>query len=84
MIEKNDWRLIDQMDYLYKETVTYKYYEIRSESWDHDHCEFCTDKFDKPRQKGYATKDDYYWICETCYEDFKNMFQFQLVADRTS
>ena len=44
--------------------------------WDHDHCAFCWAKFadvDGPEilREGYATPDDYYWICPTCFTDFR-------------
>lgn len=28
---------------------------------------------------GYHTSDFYYWICEECFEDFRVMFNFQIV-----
>ncbi|MBM2824639.1 MAG: hypothetical protein HW402_303 [Dehalococcoidales bacterium] len=28
---------------------------------------------------GYATIDDYYWICENCFQDFKEMFAWNVV-----
>lgn len=30
-------------------------------------------------QIGYCTGDCYYWICEECYEDFKNLFKWTVV-----
>ena len=45
-----------------------KYIKI-SDAWDHDHCECCWTKFSREGSsdaldEGYATKDNYYWICE--------------------
>ena len=48
-------------------------------SWDHDHCEFCSSKFEvapEPDQSpiGYATTNDYSWICEQCFPDYHERF----------
>ncbi len=59
-----------------------------SESWDHDHCEFCWAKFAEEilipdsLHEGYATADNYRWICEACFEDFKDQFGWRLIEDR--
>ena len=81
---EEDWRLRNQEKYLLGKTLTWKRYTTRSEEWDHDHCAFCWQKFmdqDLPdvHREGYATEDDYYWICKICYEDFKDRFQWKLV-----
>jgi hypothetical protein len=26
--------------------------------------------------EGYATQEDYYWVCKTCFDDFKAMFSW--------
>ncbi len=30
---------------------------------------------------GYATQDDYRWICEKCFADFKNTFDWKVVDE---
>jgi hypothetical protein len=87
MVDKNDWRLVGQEKYLYGATLRWKRYTPPSEEWDHDHCVFCWAKFmdvDRPNilREGYATEDNCYWICEQCFGDFKEMFQWRL-ADNT-
>jgi len=82
---EDDWRLTNQEKYLFGKTLRWKRYTTRSEEWDHDHCAFCWQKFmdqDLPdvHREGYATEDDYYWICKTCYLDFKDRFQWKLAA----
>jgi hypothetical protein len=57
---------------------------LKNPSWDHDHCEFCWAKFmieDYPDvlHEGYSTLDDYRWICENCFQDFKEMFGWKVV-----
>lgn len=48
---------------------------------DHNHCCFCWEKFmietaDK-NPFAYCTDDDEYWICKTCYNDFKKKFKWK-------
>lgn len=31
--------------------------------------------------QGYATQDDYRWICESCFEDFKEMFEWTVIDE---
>ncbi len=75
----NDWRLRNQEDYLKSEVLIKSKYKKPSEKWDHDHCDFCFEKFsenDGDLHEGYCTKDKRIWICEECYEDFKEDFNF--------
>jgi hypothetical protein len=58
----------------------------RNRGGDHDHCAFCWAKFmveDRPDvlHEGYATADDAHWICEPCFQDFRERFHWQLMAD---
>ncbi len=83
IIRKDDWRLSGQERYLQGATLYWKPYTRYREDWDHDHCEFCWAKFmvedySDVLHEGYATEDDYRWICESCFEDFKDMFEFKL------
>ncbi len=81
MIEEDDWRLLrGQEDYLSGKTLYFRKWKAPSEELDHDHCEFCWDKFsDYPDtlHEGYTTEDNCYWICQTCYDDFKEMFKWK-------
>jgi hypothetical protein len=75
----NDWRLQGQEKYLHGCQWTWKRYRKHSDEWDHDHCAFCSGKFMEPGtpaalDEGYSTKQDYYWVCETCFDDFKGRF----------
>jgi hypothetical protein len=33
--------------------------------------------------EGYATQDDYFWICERCFQDFRDKFRWKVIADAT-
>jgi len=87
MREENDWRLQGQETYLKGVQLWWKTYTRYSESWEHDHCEFCWAKFmveDVPDvlHEGYATEDNYRWICEQCFEDFKDLFGWEVMRVR--
>ena len=78
MLKQNDWRLTNQMNYLYGKTLVHENYKKFSDSWDHDHCEFCNDKIGEDTKLYYCTLDHYHWICEKCFEDFKNIFNWKV------
>jgi hypothetical protein len=85
MTEKNDWRLQGQEKYLKGVSLTLKPYSKYRERWDHDHCSFCNAKFmeqDHPGtlHEGYATDDNYHWVCTQCFEDFKDLFQLKVAT----
>ncbi len=33
--------------------------------------------------EGYATQDYYHWICERCFQDFRQQLRWTVVADAT-
>ena len=79
MVGKEDWRLTGQEKYLKGASLEWKTYTRYREGWEHDHCEFCWAKFMETagpeiHTEGYATQDNYRWICKPCFEDFKEMF----------
>ena len=78
----SDWRLQGQERYLKGVELCWSRYEPYREGWDHDHCEFCGRKFactGGDLTEGYRTLDGYHWISKDCYEDFKNLFNWQIV-----
>ena len=86
MLEQNDWRLTSQEKYLMNAQLRKQPYVAPSPQWDHDHCEFCWAKFMEGEHgdvlhEGYCTKDEKCWICEQCYQDFKEMFRFAVIDD---
>ena len=79
MLEKEDWRLTDQEEYLLKKTLYLRKWRTPSAGWDHDHCEFCGETFSEfpdTLHEGYTTADGYDWICKQCFADFKERFQW--------
>lgn len=71
-----------------------KPYKRWSESWDHDHCNLCMEKFVQAptadldaRTEGYAAvgrgpegQDDYHWVCGGCFSDFCDRFGWTVAA----
>ena len=78
MKKENDWRLTNQINYLFDKQLKFSKYVKHSDIWEHDHCEFCYEKFFNESQHGYSTLDNYYWICENCFNDFHEMFEWTL------
>ena len=80
---QGDWRLTNQMNYLYRKSMK-KAEFITTKTNDHEHCEFCWDKFGEHEgllKSGYCTLDRYHWVCDKCFNDFKNQFEWQLVDE---
>lgn len=79
----DDWRFFGQEKYLTGVTLHFKKYSDRKTSADHDHCSFCCDKFSDSIPdcllQGYTTVDDYHWICENCFGDFKDHFKWSVI-----
>jgi len=82
---EDDWRLdlartpefYAQFEWEFK-----KWTQTRS-NWDHDHCEFCREKiYDTEKKKvtndGWTNRDDYHWICDDCFKDFKQEFKWKI------
>ena len=83
MPEQDDWRRQGQEMYLKGATLSFKKYTAQGESWDHDHCEFCGAKFMETGNgeiltEGYVTENNYRWICQQCFDDFKGEYAWKL------
>lgn len=81
MVDPNDWRLQGQEHYLQRATLHWSRWTRPRPNWDHDHCSFFWAKFGEEELPGalhfgYTTADDYYWICEQCFSDFKDQFRW--------
>jgi hypothetical protein len=78
-----DWRLADQDKYLSGVTLARRQWRESRPGWDHDHCEFCFAKFGDERlpdvlREGWTTPDEYRWICDICFGDFKAQFDWRI------
>jgi hypothetical protein len=85
-MDKTDWRLSSgQEKYLTGITLTHRQWRESRPGWNHDHCEFCWAEFaaqDMPDvlHEGWTTPDEYRWICETCFRDFRDSFNWVIVG----
>jgi hypothetical protein len=82
-VARNDWRLHGQEKYLRGRPWSRRRYSASRPGWDHDHCSFCNAKLMEVRapdvlDEGYATEDQYYWVCPPCFDDFREMFAWTL------
>lgn len=81
MIAQDDWRLNGQEVSLQGVTLVYQPWKPANPQNDHDHCAFCWEKFadyDGCLHAGYSTENRDEWICEACFNDFKDRFQWRL------
>ncbi|MBQ8550243.1 MAG: hypothetical protein IJ426_02760 [Clostridia bacterium] len=84
MLEKDDWRLLNQKEYLMAAKLVKTTYKQKNEGNDHEHCSFCWEKFSENRDdlnEGFCTSDGRHWICEDCLDDFKEMFNFEVIEN---
>lgn len=85
-MSEEDWRRTGQEAYLAEIELEWKRYSKHSEEWDHDHCEFCWVKFmeepgDEILTEGYNTLDGCRWVCQSCFEDFKEEFNWKVIRE---
>jgi hypothetical protein len=88
MSDEQDWRLTCQANYLQGVAIRRAVYKRPSEAWDHDHCEFCWAKFsehdyqDEPTlHVGYVANEGLHWICDRCFRDFRERFQWRVLEE---
>lgn len=83
MADDIDWRLQGQERYLHRAVLRRRLYRPDPEKpdRDHDHCEFCWAKFiveilPDVLHTGYCTEAKDRWICDQCFADFSDRFQW--------
>ncbi|MDR3076074.1 MAG: hypothetical protein LBU26_02135 [Synergistaceae bacterium] len=79
---RNDWRFQGQDKYLNEAELLHMPYLPYSEQWEHEHCDFCTAKisnYEGDLHIAYCTINKRHWICEECFNDFKDMFKWKVV-----
>jgi len=84
----SDWRLQGQERYLTGIALIRRHWRQSRANWDHDHCEFCgatfgADNEDDVLHEGWASPDEYRWICDVCFGDFREQFKWHVNAGLT-
>ena len=91
----DDWRIRDQEDYLVGETLMHKRFisnlhpilmpsDDPRKYNDHEHCAFCLYKFMEDCSiDRYCTLDEKNWICQKCFDDFKELFKWSVIEELT-
>lgn len=79
MIETDDWRLLNDVDYLQEEYLNpTNGEEIVLHAPDLKTCIFCWDQVRNDRHQWWFLPEDLSCcICETCFQDFKEMFRWK-------
>jgi hypothetical protein len=85
MVDESDWRWSNGGEYLVGLTFYQRRWTMTRPEWDHDHCELCFAKFmaedavdAEILHDGYATEDQYRWLCEQCFADFRDHFRWSI------
>ena len=94
---EDDWRLSGNEGLFRGAVFTRQAYRRWSPEWDHDHCPFCWASFSEADSagdiegalyEGYSTagppadpQDDYYWVCPSCFDDFREHLEWSVCAD---
>lgn len=79
--DNQDWRDRGQGKYFAGVVFTLQTYQPPSAQWDHEHCEYCFAKITADstiadsHQVAYASADKRWWVCETCFADFRLVHQ---------
>ena len=76
----SDWRLNGQERYLYGVKLKHMNIKDKLNPSDHEHCEFCLEKisnYPNTIHDVYCTEDEYHWVCDNCYNDFKMRFNWK-------
>ena len=76
----SDWRLNGQERYLYGVKLKHMNIKDKLNPSDHEHCEFCLEKisnYHNTIHDAYCTEEEYHWVCDNCYNDFKARFNWK-------
>lgn len=76
----SDWRLNGQERYLYGVKLKHMNIKDKLNPSDHEHCKFCLEKisnYPNTIHDAYCTEDEYHWVCDNCYNDFKTRFNWK-------
>jgi hypothetical protein len=81
-MNERDWRLTHQENYLNGVMLIRRQWRPSQPGWDHDHCAFCWAEFGPSENvihEGWTTTDEGHWICDGCFADFREQFQWRVL-----
>lgn len=93
MTEERDWRLDILGDRVVAGEIMGLEFTLRAfetppdkPRYDHDHCEACFQKImnhdgENIDKQGYVTRCGGTWICETCFADFRERFEWRVSGE---
>ena len=76
---RDDWRIQGQEGYLLDKYLQHRRFDRKLCVADFDQCDFCWDCFDEDRENplfAYFEPEKKVWICEKCFNDFKEFFRW--------
>lgn len=76
---RDDWRIMGQEGYLMGKSLQYRKFRKELCHEDYDQCDFCWECFDRDNSTpmhAYFVPEERLWICERCYKDFREHFQW--------
>ena len=76
---RDDWRIMGQEGYLTDKLLQHRKFDRKLCVLDFDQCNFCYEIFDRNPEApltAYYEPIGKYWICEECYNDFKEHFNW--------
>ena len=77
---KDDWRYQGQDKFLKGLEFSFSEYIPKLQN-DHDHCEFCSNKFSNTIQdaikEGWTDQAKNRWICKECFQDFEQVIKLK-------
>ncbi len=79
----DDWRRQGQ-EYLSGARWVFRAYRPYRSDWEHDHCVLCSAKLscdEVDLNEGYATEDEYHWVCAECFADFRDELGWSVDQD---
>lgn len=78
VFDETDWRIMGQEGYLMNAFLQHRIFDRSICIEEYDDCDFCHDWFDAEDEahpkKAYYCPDKHIWVCETCFNDFKDHF----------
>lgn len=82
--DTNELWLQEKEKYLKNARLQWADYKMPKPTWDHDHCEFCWEKFMEGGQggtkaSGYRLESEDVWVCKECFHKYQSRYNWTSV-----